>query len=97
MADWQSWLTTLELTPLEVQLVHFLSQQGDRVVSRSELIERVWRNKPTATERVVDVAMSKLRRKLNPQKIRLVTIYGSGYMCVSPETMTGRSLPIKDI
>lgn len=87
MAEWQTWLSNPELTPLEVQLIHFMAQQGDRVVSRTELLERVWRNKPTATDRVVDVAMSKLRRKLNPQKVRLITIYGAGYMCVKPEAV----------
>jgi DNA-binding response OmpR family regulator len=68
-----------ELTPLEVKLIHFFSQNPDRVVGRGELIQHVWRNKPHATERMVDVAVSKLRRKLNRSQAKLITVYGNGY------------------
>jgi DNA-binding response OmpR family regulator len=75
------------LTPLEVKLMHFFSQNPNRVVPRLELIDQVWRKKAQMTERVVDVAVSKLRRKLDRKKIRLITVYGRGY----------RWLPTRDI
>jgi DNA-binding response OmpR family regulator len=52
------------LTPLEVHLIHYFSSRPDRVISREQLITDVWRCRPAATERIVDVAISKLRRKL---------------------------------
>lgn len=67
------------LTPLEVQLIHYFSNQPDRVISREQLIADVWRSRPAATDRIVDVAISKLRRKLDRKRVRLITVYGSGY------------------
>ncbi len=69
----------LRLTPLEVQLIHYLSNHPNEVISRKRLIVQVWRDKPHTTERIVDVAVSKLRRKLDSRKIRLITVYGNGY------------------
>ena len=75
-----------KLTPLEVQLIYFFSSHPDEVISRERLIATVWRSRPHTTERIVDVAVSKLRRKLDRKKVRLITVYGDGYRWFTQES-----------
>lgn len=67
------------LAPLEVQLIHYFSRRPNEVISRPQLLTDVWRGKPAANDRIVDVAISKLRRKLDKKKVRLITVYAAGY------------------
>ncbi len=72
----------LELTQREYELMlYFLSAQG-KVVSREELMEKVWGYDYYGDLRAVDVAMRRLREKIeddpaNPQYI--ITKRGAGY------------------
>lgn len=68
-----------QFTPLEVQLIHYFNLHPNEVISREKLIAEVWRSSGQTTERVVDVAISKLRRKLDRGTGRLITVYGAGY------------------
>jgi DNA-binding response OmpR family regulator len=49
---------------MEFDLLLTLIKHSDRVVSRSELLEAVWRRTRTGTTRTVDKHVSALRRKL---------------------------------
>ena len=79
----------LELTLLEFKLLHALMSQPGRVFSRDELLSRVWGSDFTGVDRVVDVHISHLRRRLgdDPEAPMLVlTIRGVGYKLVEEET-----------
>lgn len=72
----------LELTVLEFNLLHTMASQPGRVFSRDELLSRVWGTDFVGVDRVVDVHVSHLRRKLgdDPEAPTLVlTIRGVGY------------------
>lgn len=72
----------LELTVLEFNLLQTLASQPGRVFSRDELLSRVWGTDFTGVDRVVDVHVSHLRRKLgdDPDAPTLVlTVRGIGY------------------
>ncbi len=72
----------LELTTLEFNLLYLFAQHPERVFSRAELLERVWANDFTGIDRVVDVHVSNLRQKLEPnleQPQWLLTVRGVGY------------------
>jgi two-component system, OmpR family, alkaline phosphatase synthesis response regulator PhoP len=72
----------LELTTLEFNLLYLFAQHPERVFSRDELLERVWSREFTGIDRVVDVHVSNLRQKLEPnpeQPQLLLTVRGVGY------------------
>jgi len=65
----------------ELQLISYLVQNRDRVVSREEILQKVWQYKGDVTSRTLDVHISWLRQKLdNPNHPRHIqTIRGKGY------------------
>ena len=68
------------LSPREFDLLWVLIQAAGRVVSRSELLERVWGGVVYGQSNVVEVHASRLRRKLtNVGKPQIETVRGSGY------------------
>ena len=79
------------LTTLEFDLLAALAGNAGRVLSRSALIERVWGGDYPGVDRVVDVHVSSLRRKLalaggsalGPGEL-ISTIRGVGYRLDAP-------------
>jgi two-component system alkaline phosphatase synthesis response regulator PhoP len=72
----------IDLTQREFELLYALADQPGRVFSRDHLLERVWGHDFAGIDRVVDVTVGVLRRKLdddptNPALIQ--TIRGIGY------------------
>jgi two-component system, OmpR family, alkaline phosphatase synthesis response regulator PhoP len=75
----------VDLTPIEFQLLLAMAQQPGRVFSRDQLLERVWGSDFAGIDRVVDVHIGLLRKKVetdpaNPDII--TTIRGVGYKLV---------------
>lgn len=72
----------LDLTPKEFQLLEFFLLNADRVVRRTELLEKVWDLHFDPMSNVVDVHVGHLRRKLRaagPGDL-LHTVRGVGYV-----------------
>ena len=72
----------LELTQREYELLKFLAERPGRVVSREELMAAVWQYDYFGDLRAVDVAVRRLREKLedNPSEPQYVmTKRGAGY------------------
>lgn len=72
----------VELTSIEFGLLRALAQNRGRVLSREQLIEHVWGHDYFGDDRVVDVHMGRLRKKIedDPESPRLlVTVRGTGY------------------
>ena len=72
----------VELTRQEFDVLHQLSTRPGIVFSRAALLEQVWAHDPQASLRTVDVAISRLRRKIefNPHNPQLIlTAWGVGY------------------
>jgi DNA-binding response OmpR family regulator len=72
----------LDLTPKEFQLLEFFLLNPERVVRRTELLEKVWDLSFDPMSNVVDVHVGHLRRKLSEggQPPLLHTVRGVGYM-----------------
>src|SRR6478735_5314728 len=71
-----------DLTPTEFRLLYALALEGGRVVSRDELLQRLWGRRETHRDRTVDVFVKKLREKLDRPGAThtfLQTRYGVGY------------------
>jgi DNA-binding response OmpR family regulator len=76
--------TRNELSEREVALVRYLASQAGRVISREEILQRVWRLDPKRLEtRTIDMHVAHLREKLRDDsqdpKV-LLTVRGRGYM-----------------
>jgi two-component system copper resistance phosphate regulon response regulator CusR len=72
----------IDLTRTEYLLLELLAHHSPRVVSRSTLIEGVWREYREVTPGALDVLVNSLRSKLDaPFKEKLLhTVRGSGYL-----------------
>jgi DNA-binding response OmpR family regulator len=79
-----------ELSERETELLRYLATNASRIVSRDELLSRVWGVSPRAVEtRTVDMHVARLRDKLrdDPAEPKLVvTIRGKGYRWTSGKT-----------
>ncbi|HEX2465561.1 MAG TPA: response regulator transcription factor [Thermoanaerobaculia bacterium] len=70
------------LSALEYKLLAYLIERRGIVLSRDELLDRVWGYDATPTTRTVDVHVASLRQKIeaNPAKPRwILTVHGLGY------------------
>jgi DNA-binding response OmpR family regulator len=71
-----------QLTPTEFRLLHALALERGRVVTRDELMQRLWGRRQTRRDRTVDVFVRKLREKVDrraPRHDFIHTRYGVGY------------------
>jgi DNA-binding response OmpR family regulator len=71
-----------DLTPTEFRLLYALALEQGRVVTRDELLQRLWGRRETHRDRTVDVFVKKLREKLDkrtPAHTFIQTRYGVGY------------------
>ncbi|HOQ97896.1 MAG TPA: response regulator transcription factor [Anaerolineae bacterium] len=80
----QAWKgeAPLDLTPIEFSILHVLARHASRVLSREQIIEQVWGNDYYGDDRVVDVHIGRIRKKIedDPERPeRLVTVRGAGY------------------
>jgi DNA-binding response OmpR family regulator len=74
-----------KLTQLEIDLVRYFSLNPGRVLSRDELLEKVWKLRNYANTRTVDNFISRLRRRfeVDPAAPRhFVSVRGAGYKFV---------------
>jgi DNA-binding response OmpR family regulator len=70
------------LTPTEFRLLYALALERGRVVTRDELLQRVWGRRETRRDRTVDVFVRKMRDKIDRRSSRhtfIQTRYGVGY------------------
>lgn len=72
----------IDLTAIEFDLLHTLAEHRGRVLSREQLLERVWGHDFYGEERVVDVHLGHIRKKIEDdpaQPAFIVTVRGVGY------------------
>ena len=72
----------IRLTRREFELLKFLIENRNRVLSRDRLLERVWGYDRNVETRSVDVHVGRLRAKLGPAGPQIKTIIGLGYRFV---------------
>ena len=72
----------LALKPKEYELLLYFARHRGQVLSREQILERVWGWEYTGDSRTVDVHVRWLREKIEPapaNPARLVTVRGAGY------------------
>lgn len=77
---------SIELTLKEFSLLEYLLEHRGECVSRTGLLEHVWKMHPDVTTNVVDVYINYLRRKVDEgSKNKLIhTVRGNGYVLRVP-------------
>jgi DNA-binding response OmpR family regulator len=79
--------TLVSLSPTEFLLMHTLASSPDQPISPDELMDRCWTKDSRPADNAVDVAIFRLRKKLNKidsGKGLIKTVRGNGYMFVPP-------------
>ena len=77
----------ISLTALEFDLLHFLASHPGRVWRRAELIQKVWDYEYVGDQRVVDVHIGQIRKKIEidtSQPALIQTVRGVGYKFEEP-------------
>lgn len=77
----------IPLTALEFDLLRFLASHPGRVWRRSELIQKVWDYDYVGDQRVVDVHIGQIRKKIEidaTQPVLIQTVRGVGYKFEAP-------------
>jgi DNA-binding response OmpR family regulator len=69
----------VRLTRREFELLQYLVQNKNRVISRDRLLERVWGYERLVETRSVDVHVGRLRSKLKTAGRQIETVVGLGY------------------
>lgn len=84
------WEKTLEFTPKEFELLVYLMENKNRVLTRDQLLSAVWNYDFAGDTRIVDVHISHLREKIeeNSRKPMFIkTIRGIGYKFEEPKVV----------
>jgi len=68
----------IDLTTIEFDLLHALAENRGRVLSREQLLEKIWGAEYFGEMRVVDVHLGHVRQKLGNEAL-IATVRGVGY------------------
>lgn len=84
----------VSLTTSEFALLEVFVKNGNRQMSRAELVQAVRGREMKGYDRTIDIHVSRLRKKIEPAKNQpqfIQTVHGGGYMFCEPVTMTPKS------
>ena len=71
---------TLKLSAKEFKMLDVLTENADRIFSKSQLIDRVWGTDEYIDENTVAVTVARLREKLSEKGVNNIqTVWGLGY------------------
>ena len=76
----------VDLSDLELRVLRYLIENRGSVVTRDELLAKVWKHDELPLTRTVDVRIAALRQKLEADPARpalIVTVHGVGYKLVA--------------
>jgi len=69
----------LDLTPLEFKLLLYFVKHEDHVLSRNQILNKVWGEGVFVIDRTVDMHISNLKKKLASMAKVIKSIHGEGY------------------
>jgi DNA-binding response OmpR family regulator len=78
---------------MEADLLRYLVNNRDRIVSRKELLEQVWRVREDTDTRAIDNFIVRLRRYIEDQPsdpVYLQTVRGVGYRFLPGNSADGK-------
>jgi DNA-binding response OmpR family regulator len=69
-----------DLTVYEFRIFKMLAKEPNKVISRNDLLEKIWGTTVAVTPRTIDVHVSNLRKKLQTTDVEILSKQGSGYI-----------------
>ena len=72
----------ISLTRRQAQLLAYLMNNSERIVSRTELVENIWENTIDPNGKNLDMYVAQLRKAIEPDPtnpIHLLTVWNTGY------------------
>jgi two-component system response regulator CpxR len=76
----------VEITSIEFDILEMLMRSAGRVVSRDELMNKLYQRESTPFDRSIDVHVSHLRKKLDSKRELIRTVRGVGYQfCIDSD------------
>jgi two-component system OmpR family response regulator len=76
----------IELTATEFELLRFLMRNPRRVLSKAQILDRVWSYDFGGKSSVVEIYISYLRKKIDAGRSPMIhTVRGAGYMLKAPQ------------
>ncbi|WP_425562938.1 response regulator transcription factor [Microbacterium gilvum] len=77
---------SIELTATEFELLRYLMRNQRRVLSKAQILDRVWHYDFGGKSSVVELYISYLRKKIDAGRDALIhTVRGAGYMIKAPQ------------
>ncbi|WP_255578549.1 winged helix family transcriptional regulator [Chitinophaga sp. sic0106] len=71
---------TIDLTATETRVLHVFALSPNETIARSRLQKEIWEDEGVIVGRSLDMFISKLRKKLEPEPgIKIVVVRGKGY------------------
>lgn len=71
--------TTLDLRHREIRLLEIFARNQGQILSKSQLMDRLFSYDSSVTENAIEVYVGRLRRRIDPMGLRIETIRGLGY------------------
>lgn len=68
---------TVDIKPKEIKLLHLLIENAGQVLSREQILDKLWEHEEAPLDRVIDVYIKNLRKNLHLDCIK--TVKGVGY------------------
>lgn len=84
----------VSLTTSEFALLEVFVRNGNRQMSRAELVQAVRGREMKGYDRTIDIHVSRLRKKIEPAQNQpqfIQTVHGGGYMFCEPVTMEAKT------
>ena len=69
----------VELTKREFEILHLLLKRMNKILTREEILDKVWEENVIVMDRTIDVNINRLRNKLLHYSQHIVTRVGYGY------------------
>jgi DNA-binding response OmpR family regulator len=69
----------ITLTQTEYKLLCLFSKSPSKVLTREQILEAVWGDQITVSDRVIDVHLCALRRKIKNSSVKIIPVTGRGY------------------
>ena len=82
------------LTPKEAAVLAMLVEAGGRLVSRDH-IWMLWDASASINERIIDVHICNIRKKLKPLNMQILTIWGQGYSVCDETTVRLQAITMR--
>ncbi|MGH3797614.1 MAG: response regulator transcription factor [Pseudonocardiaceae bacterium] len=83
----------VQLSPTEFNLLRYLMANAEKVVSKAQILDRVWNYDFGGDSRIVESYISYLRRKIDTSQLPLIhTIRGVGYTLRLPREALGAGM-----